>query len=332
MSALGSSSGSAVSYRLAEAGDTAGLDRLGGPLLVPAGNVDWTESFGDGRDMRTPLSVVASRDDGTVGGMVVVKPLSVRPEQAFTPGPRRRAYSVDDVPWWKVKVLAVAPDLEGQGVARELLRQVVGRVPAAVTGLYGNVSFESSRALAWYRRQGFHIGPVVTLSGRRGAGLVVNTKPGEVTFRASTRRLADLLAGRPRPESDARLLRDDFRQAARVHSVPDRRDVGYRMYGRRVAETVGTDAGCAHLGVNDLPSVVMGWDPELRRVCTGCHLVRADNPAVAGNDASDRCDGCGRTDKDVLMGSAVLDDERLIVSAGLCPRCRSGALPAHLVR
>jgi GNAT superfamily N-acetyltransferase len=307
------------SYRLAAKDDAAALARIGDRLLG-TGLLDWPGMAAADRDA---LVIVAERSDGTVGGMIGLTPLHIRSGQIVSA--RKRDRGVEDYPWWKLRGLALEPDLRGQGAARELLRRAVEGLPPEIVGVYGNVDLANLHAAAWYHRQGFHLAGAVRITGR---GAPINlSAPGELFFRASTKRLTDHLAGRPNAREDARLLRDEFKSLALLH-VDGRTDVGYRLFARRVAEAARADNTCAHLAINHQPSVVLGWDPAHRRVCTACHLDYSMDPAVVAHDAKDLCDGCGRRDGAVLQCAAALEEEHLIVHAGLCPTCRAGDLPA----
>lgn len=151
--------------------------------------------------------------------------------------------------------------------------------------------------------------------------------PGEQFFRATIKALSDRLADRPDPHVDTRLLRDELKALVQLHTY-GRVDLGYRLFARRVAGQSQADNVCAHLAINHQPSVVLGWDPAHHRVCSGCYLGYAQDPSIVAHDAQDLCDGCGRRDSDVMLSAAAVEDDHLIVHAGLCRTCRAGDLPA----
>jgi len=63
-------------------------------------------------------------------------------------------------PWWKLRALGVAPQYRRTGVATDLWRAALDRIPDVITNLYGNVRLDQDAAVSWYRARGFDLDPV----------------------------------------------------------------------------------------------------------------------------------------------------------------------------
>ncbi|WP_402378015.1 GNAT family N-acetyltransferase [Isoptericola rhizosphaerae] len=305
---------------------SADLPALTGLADLAGTAVRWKDRLGDGATIDTPLTLVAETDHQIVGA-ICSHPLDITPDAVIHSRFGATTASSHTTPWWKLSMLAVVPSYEGRGIAHALLRHTVAAVPTGIDGLYGNVSLDRTRATTWYRRQGFYLAASMGLPGRTSrGGIKVSTIPGDVFFRGELRNLRQHLEGQGHPRSERRTATQEFKRAWRelTSAEPPARDVGYRLYARRLAARLATDRSeaCPHMELGPRPHNVLGWDPNLHVACFDCwtELLAAAEPY----DDDDLCDGCGQRAGDVQLSCIALDDEFLVVHAGLCPPCRAG--------
>ncbi|MDM3904300.1 GNAT family N-acetyltransferase [Mycobacterium intracellulare subsp. chimaera] len=288
----------------------------------------WADRLGAGRTASESLALVAVDVDGCIHGAIGVTPVPASSTQIVwqrDPG----TFDFGEVPWWKINVLAVNFGHRGQGVGRALLGETVRRLPRRHIGLYGNLDETRLDSIRWYRRQGFYINPSsgLTMSERvkpldRDA-MGITAVPGEVVFRGYRSILRDHLNDKADSRWEDRTATAEYRWqiALRSRVSPFSPALGYRLYTRRIAEDSAAEA-CHHAGMGPRPMFVFGWDPDRVRVCNECmplHLER-----IRQYDADANCDGCGIEHSDTRLSWAGDEDRLLLVSAGLCPSCRSG--------
>lgn len=176
-------------------------------------------------------------------------------------------------------------------------------------------------------RVGFYIGPVSGLTfverpGRPNSIRIMPT-PNEVVFRGYRSVLCDAVDGHPRRDWELKTARAEYRFTVDIYarSSQPARDLGYRLYARRISSN-GSSAACVHALMGPRPMFVWGWDPDHARVCYDCSTDHLH--AVQKYDTATLCDGCGRHDSDTRVSWATDDEHLLIVASGLCPRCRAG--------
>ena len=74
---------------------------------------------------------------------------------ASTPMPQRA-----DAPcWWRLRALGVAPQFRRSGVATDLWRASLDRLPDVITHVYGHVRADKPAATAWCQAAGFMVEP-----------------------------------------------------------------------------------------------------------------------------------------------------------------------------
>lgn len=311
---------SEFTIREAHAADVGQLSKM--TLSYVGLDYPWDLLLGGGRRADEPLALVGSDREGVCAMIAVGPPVAdVLWERA--PG----TVDVGDAPWWKVRVLASHPRRRGSAVARALLAETLRRLPRGHIGLYGNVETSRRDAIAWYRRQGFYIGPVSGLTfverpGRPNSIRIMPT-PNEVVFRGYRSVLCDAVDGHPRRDWELKTARAEYRFTVDIYarSSQPARDLGYRLYARRISSN-GSSAACVHALMGPRPMFVWGWDPDHARVCYDCSTDHLH--AVQKYDTATLCDGCGRHDSDTRVSWATDDEHLLIVASGLCPRCRAG--------
>ena len=285
----------------------------------------WANRLGAGDTTGGYLALVAVEEADTSIGHIGVGPVTLRPEQVIwerTPG----SHTPDGLPWWKVNSLAVEPWAQGQAAAQELLGAALERLPRHIIGLYGNVEATRTHEINWYRRQGFSIAPGVDLPRREGdteRRTHLSPGQGEVYFHALKRDLLAVKQGLDAAAVERRAARNDYRLFERfvAKTQSPQAALGYRLYARRIAESKNAPT-CPHGTIGPRTMLVSGWDPELRRVCTECEWNHLQ--AIQKYDAPDRCDGCEQQRSDVVLSWAAIEEDLLIVHAGLCPACRAG--------
>jgi len=277
------------------------------------------------RRARDQLVLVAVDADDSICGAIGTGSPSLADINAGV-GRNKSVLPPSHVRWWEVNVLTVDRSFRGQGIARELLRHTMRRLPRRHVGLYGRVAETRPESISWLRRQGFYIAPSSRLTSterpadRGGIGL--SRTPGEVYFRGYRSVVRDRLENRGRSDWETRTAKAEFDRQVKLYASGGNtsRDVGYRQYSQRISSEIEENS-CVHASMGPRSMFVFGWDPYHQRVCADC--VDAHLGRIEKYDAGKVCDGCGKEDTDTRMAFIPNHDRMLLIAAGLCSWCRS---------
>lgn len=295
-----------IEIRAAEQRDVDEVDR---ETRTIAGTIfDWNTAVASD-DLRTITRVAVS--DGEVVGHIAV---GLSYGQVFFGDERP-----EDLGWLKIHTLAVLPTHRDQGIASQLLQAAIAALPRDVVGIYGSViPSNTPEAIDWYRARGFLIATVAELwNSRLGRGARLLTERDQAYFYSDLQTLRHWSGKHASERSELDRIRKevDKEMKLRERAGATSRSIGYRTYAdHALASSTST---CPHMDLAPMRGNLLGWDPDLQVVCTGCYIDHLE--AIKPYDAENRCDGCGRSTTGVQLATVARD--LTVVTAGLCPRC-----------